>query len=297
MGIQKKKILVLGGSRFFGKRLVERLIQLGHQVLLFNRGNTPEIPNATRIIGDRNSPSDLESAAKQGPFDIIYDQICMDAFDAKLVADHLIDNCSHYIMTSTQSVYDEGALHKEESITVELDEPSKLIKSSQNYGLAKRQADQFLLAHFLKKSTTLRIPIVLGINDYTKRLHWHIERNINKETVHFPNLEAKINFIRSEDLVEKMILLGEIDYRGAINLCSEEPIVLKSLLKLIEAHTNQKFEFTNSPDNGAHSPFGITNTWTMDVSKAKSLELIPPPLEDWLPPLISKLGDEIRKSL
>ena len=35
------KILVLGGTRFFGKRAVEKLVDNGHEVTIATRGNTP----------------------------------------------------------------------------------------------------------------------------------------------------------------------------------------------------------------------------------------------------------------
>lgn len=37
-----KNILILGGTRFFGKRLVELLLEEGHKVTIATRGNTPD---------------------------------------------------------------------------------------------------------------------------------------------------------------------------------------------------------------------------------------------------------------
>jgi NAD(P)-dependent dehydrogenase (short-subunit alcohol dehydrogenase family) len=53
--IPTKKILILGGTGFLGPPVVERALQRGHTVTLFNRGKTdPDLfPNVEKIRGDR----------------------------------------------------------------------------------------------------------------------------------------------------------------------------------------------------------------------------------------------------
>jgi hypothetical protein len=53
--ISAKKILVLGGTGFLGPPVVERALQRGHTVTLFNRGKTDAdlFPNVEKIRGDR----------------------------------------------------------------------------------------------------------------------------------------------------------------------------------------------------------------------------------------------------
>jgi len=51
------KILVIGGTRFFGYHITKRLLQDGHDVTLFNRSQTPDDfgHQVGRICGDRNA--------------------------------------------------------------------------------------------------------------------------------------------------------------------------------------------------------------------------------------------------
>ena len=51
------RILVIGGSRFIGPRVVKRLHQQNHEIAVFNRGKTPvDFPdNILPIRGDRNN--------------------------------------------------------------------------------------------------------------------------------------------------------------------------------------------------------------------------------------------------
>ncbi|MEM7103133.1 MAG: hypothetical protein AAF502_08395 [Bacteroidota bacterium] len=54
----KKEILILGGSQFMGRMLVEQLLAEGkYEITLFNRGKTnPDLfPDVKRIIGDRET--------------------------------------------------------------------------------------------------------------------------------------------------------------------------------------------------------------------------------------------------
>ena len=56
-----KKILVFGGTRFFGKALVQRLINKGHEVTIATRGQTKDEfgPSVKRIIVDRENKESL----------------------------------------------------------------------------------------------------------------------------------------------------------------------------------------------------------------------------------------------
>ena len=66
------KILVIGGNRFVGKKLVEKLLIDSHDVTIFNRGGTG--PNGAKIIEcDRNSYDQLTERVNFSDFDCIVD--------------------------------------------------------------------------------------------------------------------------------------------------------------------------------------------------------------------------------
>ncbi len=65
------RLLVLGGTQFLGRHLVEEALRRGHEVTLFNRGNRPHLfPQVERLRGDRND--DL-SALEGGSWDAAVD--------------------------------------------------------------------------------------------------------------------------------------------------------------------------------------------------------------------------------
>ena len=50
------RILVLGGTQFLGRHVAEAALERGHELTLFNRGQTrPELfPEVERLTGDRD---------------------------------------------------------------------------------------------------------------------------------------------------------------------------------------------------------------------------------------------------
>ena len=55
------RILIMGGTRFIGVYLTKILIEQGHEVVLFNRGNKPApVEGVKQIKGDRTPGSDVD---------------------------------------------------------------------------------------------------------------------------------------------------------------------------------------------------------------------------------------------
>ena len=79
------KILVLGGTRFFGIPMVEELIQQGHEVTIATRQTTKDnLGDAVqRIQIERTDPIQMEQALKGKHFDVVYDKIAYCSNDIK----------------------------------------------------------------------------------------------------------------------------------------------------------------------------------------------------------------------
>lgn len=101
------KVLVLGGSRYFGHHLIEDLLTAGHHVTVATRGNKDfRLKNQVNfVVADREKLEDLQKLAALGPFDLIYDQICMSGKAANNSVIAFKDACKKYVFTSTGSVY------------------------------------------------------------------------------------------------------------------------------------------------------------------------------------------------
>jgi nucleoside-diphosphate-sugar epimerase len=67
--------LVLGGSTFVGRRLVQQLAGQGHDVSVLNRGRTPSAlpPGVRRFIADRTDVASMRSALEGTEWDAVFD--------------------------------------------------------------------------------------------------------------------------------------------------------------------------------------------------------------------------------
>ena len=69
------RALVLGGSVFVGKRLVQALVAGGHDVSVLNRGKTPtELPEGVgHLVADRTDMASMKAAVGSSDWDVVYD--------------------------------------------------------------------------------------------------------------------------------------------------------------------------------------------------------------------------------
>jgi nucleoside-diphosphate-sugar epimerase len=68
------RILIMGGTRFIGVYLTRILVEQGHEVVLFNRGNHPApVEGVVQLQGDRTDPAQLKQALSGQLFDVVFD--------------------------------------------------------------------------------------------------------------------------------------------------------------------------------------------------------------------------------
>ena len=98
------KILVIGGTKYFGRHLVNDLVANGHQVTVFSRGNVALNFNGDvkHFSGDRKNRNDLEKVRSFEAFDVIFDQVCINPSEAKLMTDVFNGFVKRFIFTSSQ---------------------------------------------------------------------------------------------------------------------------------------------------------------------------------------------------
>jgi NAD-dependent epimerase/dehydratase family protein len=67
------QVLVIGGTGFVGRAVVDRLLATGHRPTLFNRGRTPPLPGVDQLRGDREAGD--YTALRAGRWDAVVDVI------------------------------------------------------------------------------------------------------------------------------------------------------------------------------------------------------------------------------
>jgi nucleoside-diphosphate-sugar epimerase len=285
------KILILGGTRYFGKRLTKNLLAAGYEVTVLTRGNTdPGIQGIHRLTGDRTSFESMQKALGDQRFDVVVDNICMTAKDAEISLQLFTGKISHYIMTSTLSIYPFLANQKETDYDPRKYKPTPPTHPGEEYAEGKRAAEQVFYTKAPFKTAILRIPVVVGEDDYTQRLLKQVQMVQEGKAIYFPNIQAKFSFIRSEDAALGIQWLIENHKEGIYNFATAEAIPLAEMIEMIEKAVGKKAVLAKNEKEGSWSPFGVPSDWYMNVEKAKREGFSPPSLYSWLPDLIQKLS-------
>lgn len=163
-------------------------------------------------------------------------------------------------------------------------------KDDFTYQEAKRQAEAVFMQQATFPVVAVRFPIVLGTDDYTKRLHFHIEHVRDGTEIGVPNSAAQISFIRSDEAADFLLWLGHTHLTGPVNACSDGTVRIREIISIIEQATGKQAVMKEKTADEHMSPFGITQSWYMDTSKAQSEGYSFLSLNEWLPELITSLN-------
>lgn len=286
-----KTALVLGGTRFFGVQLVKSLLNQDVKVTIATRGiTTLSFPKQVEWIQfDRNSEESFQMAFEGRKWDVVFDQICYTALDAKK-AIHVFQNKSNkYIFTSTLSVYDLIDRELYESDFDPATFPIKITdKEEVDYQAGKRGAEAMFFQKAPFPVTAVRFPIVLGENDYTERMIFYIKKVLNDEVIYLRNLDASISFIHEEEAGQFLSWISSTDFQGPINACTNGTVTLREFITYIEEATGKKAIVEISQNTEHQTPYSISSSWTMSNQKAKDIGFQFNNIHIWLPELISK---------
>jgi nucleoside-diphosphate-sugar epimerase len=284
-----QKILVIGGTRYFGIRLVEALLAAGEHVTIATRGRTPDAfgTRVRRIAVDRGDATAMQAAFSGAHFDVVYDQVCYSGDEAALVARLFAGRVRRYLMTSTIEVYD--ALHgrlqrayREEDLNLALAVPNPPTV----YGDGKRRAEAVLLGAPGLSVATLRLAHVLGgPEDFTGRLRGHVDAVLRGETLAHATSPGATSFIDAAGVVELLVWAGRQDFVGPLNVASHGTLTASELRERIAARSGRNALLAASAEADA-CPFNYTAHHALDTGRAAALGWRFGAVDDWLGPLI-----------
>ncbi|UII54412.1 NAD-dependent epimerase/dehydratase family protein [Cytobacillus spongiae] len=270
-------ILVLGGTQFFGKRLVQRLIDEGKQVTIATRGKTsdPFGDHVQRLKIDRQDPASMLEQFKDKKWDIVFDQTCQSPKEAQDTIHALKDKVKRYIFTSTMAVYEFGTNHSEEdfdphTIHPEL-KPRTAYQGYIGYREAKRGAEAVLFNEKNLEVVSVRFPIVIGKDDYTNRLHFHVKNILNDEEIGMKDPNARYSFILSNEAAGFLYEIGNSGYTGSINAGCKQDLSIVELIELIEEIVGKKATITDQLTEENTSPYALPGSWSLNTNKAIEL--------------------------
>ena len=275
------KILVLGGTRFFGIRMVQDLLKMGHDVTIGTRGvaGDPFGCQVKRVALDRSSGESLRRALEGKRFDLVIDKIAYCSNDIKRLLDFI--DCEKYIYMSTTAVYKPKKINLVEEDFDPLGmELAWRERKDLPYDESKRLAEAALTQKYPgQKYIAVRYPVVLGKDDYTKRLLFYAEHVARSIPMRIDNIDAQMSFIRSDEAGAFMAFLADKDFCGAVNGASKGTVCLRQIIEFLEDKTGKKAILSA---DGDAAPYNGESEFSVNTDKAKALGFEFLDVNDWI---------------
>ncbi|MEH2403947.1 NAD-dependent epimerase/dehydratase family protein [Nostoc sp.] len=172
------RILIIGGTRFIGVYLTQLLVEQGHEVVLFNRGNrpAPSLQGVGQIIGDRTDVTQLKAKLSQENFDVIFDNNGRELTDTQPLAEIFQDRVQHFVYMSSAGVY----LKSDQLPHVEGD---PVDPKSRHKG--KHETEAYLTQLGLP-FTSIRPTYIYGPSNYNELEGWFFDRIVRDRPIPIP---------------------------------------------------------------------------------------------------------------
>jgi nucleoside-diphosphate-sugar epimerase len=245
------RLLVLGGTKFLGRAAVEEALARGHEVTLFNRGETnPDLfPEAQKLRGDR---TERLTPLEQGEWDAVIDPSGYIPAVVRASAEALAGSVGHYVFVSSVSVYASLAQAVDENAPLaELgDAPDdRLTEDYSNYGALKALCEAAVSEVFgRRRCANVRPGLIVGAHDPTGRFTYWPHRVARGGEVLAPAPpERTVQFVDVKDAGRFLVEAAERVLDGAYNV-TRPGVAWGELLETCRAVAGSDATFRWVPD-------------------------------------------------
>ena len=219
------RILVVGGTRFVGRHVVEAALAAEHDVTLLHRGRGDDdlFPEAEHLHADRDV--DLSLLARR-EFDATVDTSAYFPRQVRSLSAALDGRGGRYLVISSTSVYAQPDAQG-------FDESSHLVEpagddvteiTEESYGRLKVSVEIAARELHHERATVVRPTYVIGPWDYTQRFTYWVERLAEGGEVLAPgNPDDPIQVIDGRDMGVWIVGLLEDDVTGTFHAVSPAP--------------------------------------------------------------------------
>ena len=293
------KILIIGGTRFLGRHLVDSALARGHEVTLFNRGKSnPDLfLNIETILGDREH--DLDKLAGH-EWDAVVDTCGYVPRIVRLSAQSLEASVKRYVFISSISVYrsfSKIGIDENDPVGKIEDESFEEI-TGESYGPLKALCEKAVRDVFGEnRALIIRPGLIVGPNDPTDRFtYWPVRVARGGDVLTPEKPEVPVQIIDVRDLADVIINLIEENASGIYNATGPDyEMTLGAMLDACKqvSNSNARFHWAsvrflaeNKVEAWSAMPVWVPDTQEdagfsrVDISKAINAGLTFRPLEE-----------------
>lgn len=287
------RVLVIGGTEFFGKQLVESLLARGDQVTIFSRGHhrPPFWNRIIHIRGDRTNHRAFVAALRQHTFDAVIDNIAYEQEDVEAAVAALQGRIGHYILTSSGAVYPD--FEPPVAFRPIAEEAADLtLHGDMAYAEGKRACEQVLHTRQAFPFTILRPPIVQGPEDPSRRGWFWMQRIADGGPVIVPQrYPAPVwRQVYSGDVVQAFLRAAgnPVAFGKTYNVAMDEIISLEDFVRLVASILDRPDPVVSTPrsDLAREAPWynpTFARQFILDTTRIKSeLGFTATALQQWV---------------
>lgn len=217
------RVLVLGGTQFVGRHIVEALLVSGHLVSTLTRGvTTDEFPaQVERLRGDRDGGAFGLSALQGRSWDACVDVSGYTPRQVRPTAEMLSASVNRYVFISAVSVYgdpDRRPVRETQPLIAAAGEDVTDV-NGETYGALKVACEHLVEQIYADRCTVLRPQVVVGPHDPTGRYAYWVQRAAHGGAMLAPGDGSDhLQVIDARDLARFATTVIENDLGGAFNL-------------------------------------------------------------------------------
>lgn len=216
-------ILIMGGTQFVGRHIVEAFLAAGHAVSILTRGRTPDElpPSVERLRGDRDAGNDGLAALVNRSWDACVDVSGYTPRQVQVSAEYLRASVKRYVFITAVSVYgdpDQRPVYETHPLLPPATEDVTEVNSD-TYGPLKVACEQIVQEIYDERATLLRPQIVVGPHDPSGRYAYWINRAARGGEMLAPGDGSDhVQIIDARDLARFVVKAVEGNRSGSFNL-------------------------------------------------------------------------------
>jgi 2'-hydroxyisoflavone reductase len=226
------RVLLLGGTSFIGRAIVEEALRAGAEVTLFTRGKTGAglFPGVPRLAGDRDA-ADYTPLRTAATWDAVVDTSGYLPRHVGQAMDVLGDRVGRYVFMSSHAVYRIEGTGPGSTEDAPRRAPVRDVRETGDltdatYGPSKVACEDDVTARYGERATIVRPGKVAGPYDNQSGLTYYVRRAARGGKLALPgDPEQPVQLIDSRDLARLVRRLITDDRGGAFHAVGPEPPV------------------------------------------------------------------------